>query len=86
MPNKTVNVESSGNNEYETPIEIFNYWQSIFKFDLDVCASSENAKVKNFITREQNALITPWGYRNWMNPPYGKPEYVCKKNCKKKIC
>lgn len=43
-------------------------------YDLDSCANQLNAKVPhNYITEEQNALITEWnGQRVWCNPPYSR--------------
>lgn len=43
-----------------------------FKFQLDVCATKENAKCPKFYTKEQNGLYQEWAELNWMNPPYGK--------------
>jgi phage N-6-adenine-methyltransferase len=39
---------------------------------LDACAIPENAKVKHYFTREQNALKRDWPGVVWMNPPYGR--------------
>lgn len=48
------------------------YWQ--IRFDLDTCALPNNAKVKNFISPEQDTLKTNWnGKYCWMNPPYSNP-------------
>jgi len=47
-----------------------------YNFTADVAASKVNALNKNFITIEENALITPWNkFDNddsyvWCNPPY----------------
>lgn len=41
-------------------------------FDLDVCATTENAKCARFYTKEQDGLSLPWTGRVWMNPPYGR--------------
>lgn len=79
-------IESSGNNNYETPPAIFEHWNRLFSFDMDVCASAENALVSNFFTEADSCLFKEWGNRNWMNPPYGKPEEPCKPQCKKKKC
>lgn len=41
-------------------------------FDLDPCATSENAKAGNFYTKEDDGLSKQWSGKVWMNPPYGK--------------
>ena len=42
------------------------------KFDLDPCASAENAKAPRYFTREQDGIAQEWTGRVWMNPPYGR--------------
>lgn len=63
---------SSKTDEWETPQLLFDELNKEFDFLLDVCATPENAKCKNFYTKEQNGLLQPWSLRNWMNPPYGR--------------
>lgn len=53
-----------------TPWWLFSWLDGFFRFDLDVCAIEENAKVKKFITPEMDGLKKDWGKCNWMNPPY----------------
>lgn len=81
-----LNIAGSGNNEWETPPEIFKHWYSKFIFQLDVAASEDNAKLPNYFTKDDNALDKPWSSSNWMNPPYGKPEEPCKRICTKDRC
>ncbi len=61
---------------YETPPEIFDYYNQIFRFNLDVCAQKETAKCKHYFTFEDNALTAEWGRGSvcWMNPPYSDPK------------
>lgn len=69
------NMPSLGNNEWETPNEIFQHWEDRFKFTVDVAASAVNYKsCAHFLTKEMDALSpdTSWGDRNWLNPPYGR--------------
>lgn len=46
-------------------------------FVWDLAATKENARAPNFITPEQDSLVTPWPDNDelcWLNPPYGKIE------------
>lgn len=64
---------SSKTDEWATPQGLFDEWNEAYQFELDVCATAENAKCKDFFTKEQNGLAQDWyGKRCWMNPPYGK--------------
>lgn len=61
---------SSKSDDWETPQALFDALDDEFGFQLDVCASKENAKCKNYLSA--NGLELPWRHRNWMNPPYGR--------------
>lgn len=64
---------SSKKIDWETPNNIFKYWDDIYHFNLDVCAFSHNTKCKKFFTPEINGLNQVWApHICWMNPPYGK--------------
>lgn len=63
---------SSKTVEWETPQELFDELNKEFQFDLDVCATKENAKCKIFFTKDDNGLKQLWGGTCWMNPPYGR--------------
>ena len=58
--------------EYETPQEFFDNLNREFKFNLDVCATPENAKCSKFFSPDQDALSQEWRGICWMNPPYDK--------------
>lgn len=58
---------SSNSSEWETPSEIFDPLNEEFHFDLDVCATKENAKVYHYYA---DAFHWPWSGVCWMNPPY----------------
>jgi phage N-6-adenine-methyltransferase len=57
-------------NEYGTPQELFDYYDRIYKFTCDVCATPELAKCRKFFTPDQDGLKQPWRGVCWMNPPY----------------
>lgn len=63
---------TSGKTDWETPQWLFDELNKEFRFDIDVCATKENAKCPDFISLEQNALEEDWYGMCWMNPPYGK--------------
>lgn len=56
----------------ETPQDFFDNWDRIYNFELDVCATPENAKCARYFTPEQDALQQEWNGVCWMNPPYGR--------------
>jgi phage N-6-adenine-methyltransferase len=63
----------SAGGEWATPWNIFNRLSEKYgPFDLDVCATADNAKCRDFISPEQDALRQPWHGVCWMNPPYGR--------------
>jgi len=63
--------------EWATPPEVFDPLHAEFRFTLDVCATSENAKLPRYFTEEQDGLTQDWGTeRCWMNPPYGREVYA----------
>lgn len=63
---------SSATDEWSTPQHIFDEWNRDYHFDLDVCATPENAKCKKFFTRADDGLAQVWTGSCWMNPPYGR--------------
>lgn len=75
-PRRTnVNTElmfSSATDLWETPQEFFNKLEEEFHFEVDVCATPENAKCARFYTTDDNGLAQSWHGVCWMNPPYGR--------------
>lgn len=64
---------SSNSEEWETPQELYNKLDAIFKFELDPCATSKNAKCFYYYTKERDGLSQNWGgLRVFCNPPYGR--------------
>ena len=70
MLNKGLFTSKTG--EWETPKWLFDELDKEFNFEIDVCATKENAKCKRFFTKEDNAWRKEWANVNWMNPPYGR--------------
>lgn len=63
---------SSKTDLHETPQDFFDKLNEEFKFNLDVCATRENAKCTKYYTIEDNGLDQPWSGSIFMNPPYGR--------------
>ena len=63
----------SASGEWETPQELFDDLSKEFGgFDLDPCASVENAKCPEFFTLDNSGLDRPWFGNVFLNPPYGR--------------
>lgn len=56
----------------EAPQELFDELDREFNFTLDVHATRETAKCRNFYTPEQDGLSLPWGGICWCIPPRGQ--------------
>jgi phage N-6-adenine-methyltransferase len=63
---------SSKTAEWSTPQDFFDLLNAEFQFDLDVCATPDNAKCARFFTKEDDGLAQEWWGTCWMNPPYGR--------------
>lgn len=64
---------SSETDLWATPQEFFNELDKEFNFDLDPCATSENAKCNKYYTAMENGLKQDWGgHKVFCNPPYGR--------------
>jgi phage N-6-adenine-methyltransferase len=68
----TVPHFSSHTVEWPTPQYLFDFLNRTFGFEIDVCATIENAKCPRFFTKEEDGLKQDWDGRCWMNPPYGR--------------
>jgi len=69
----TAGLMSSKTPEWSTPKSLFNSLNAEFgPFDLDPCATDENAKCRKFYTKKDDGLRQEWTGRVFMNPPYGR--------------
>lgn len=68
---------SSRNVEWPTPWPLFRRYDARYHFDLDVCASTENAKCARYFTRAEDGLAQDWTGVCWMNPPYKRGVIRC---------
>lgn len=62
---------SSTTDLWATPQDFFDKLDKIFHFQVDVCATAENAKCAKYYTEETNGLAQDWTGVCWLNPPYG---------------
>ena len=63
---------SSKTDDWATPQDFFDQYKH-YCFDVDVCATKENAKVAKYWTKEDDGLKQDWtNLVCWMNPPYGR--------------
>ena len=82
--------QTFGSTEWETPPRFFDFVNREFDFQLDAAASAINFKCDRYITKTQDALVTPWrGDRVWLNPPYGRgiidPFKIGRASCRERV-
>ena len=63
---------SSNTDMWETPQALFDAYNSVYDFDIDVCAVPSNAKCERYFTPDVDWLKQDWVGTCWMNPPYGR--------------
>lgn len=63
---------SSKTEMWATPSAFFAALDEEFAFEVDVCASPENAKCERYFTEADDGLTREWRGICWMNPPYGR--------------
>ena len=71
---------STGNQEHETPQDLYDQLHREFGFDLDPASTEANHKAVNYFTKEDDGLSKDWtvfgngymGGRVYCNPPYGR--------------
>lgn len=69
----TQGLFTSRTDDWATPAAVFAQLDAEFHFNLDPCASKENAKCERYYTVEDDGLTKNWGgARVFCNPPYGR--------------
>lgn len=56
---------SRKSDEWETPQDLFDKLNETYHFDLDVCATKQNAKCDRFFDATQDGLKKSWGGRRF---------------------
>lgn len=69
MPEK-IALKTKGCEEWETPQELFDRLDREFHFELDPCATPENAKCSEYFTKEDDGLSKEWFGNVFVNPPF----------------
>ncbi len=83
---KTI-ICSRGRQTWETPQEVFDYFDNIFNFDIDVCASNQNKLCHEYFSEDDDSLCQDWnGKTCWCNPPFGKAKQFVEKACYETAC
>lgn len=76
MDSRTKSIMFSSKTDlWETPQWLYDRLDNEFHFNLDVCATPENAKCSAYYTPEMDGLSQPWYGCCWCNPPYGRELY-----------
>lgn len=57
----TKGMFTSSTPEWATPQDFFDDLDAEFHFNLDACATSENAKCKKYFTKDDDGLSKQWG-------------------------
>ena len=70
---------SKPSDEKETPEWLFKILDKRFFFNLDPCATDENAKCSTYFTKEDDGLSQSWDGPVFMNPPYSRLYAWCEK-------
>ena len=66
-------ITSRKSDEWYTPMSIFRQLSSEFgPFDLDPCATKENAKCETYYSISDDGLSREWFGKVFVNPPYSK--------------
>ena len=63
---------TSNRDDWETPTDLFEQLNMIYRFTLDPCSNGNNAKVANHFTVQDDGLSQDWSGRVFVNPPYGR--------------
>ena len=65
-------TKSHKSTEYQTPRDLFDKLNKIFKFRLDPATTPDNPLgTATFYTKEQDGLSKPWNTNTYINPPFG---------------
>jgi site-specific DNA-methyltransferase (adenine-specific) len=72
---------SSETVEWETPQALFDELDTVFRFQLDVCAAADNRKVKSYFSKTDDGLAQQWTKCNWMIHPMDAKSIIGYEKC-----
>jgi site-specific DNA-methyltransferase (adenine-specific) len=61
-----------GRDDWETPVELFERLNKIYRFEIDVAADAQNSLLPVFVDEQIDALAGIWQGFSWCNPPYSR--------------
>lgn len=67
-----INQMSKSTDERSTPDILFNQLHEEFRFQIDLAATPQNAKLPQFYSKEDSAFRHAWDGRGFCNPPYSE--------------
>lgn len=71
---------TSGSQTWNTPLDLFNDLNAIWKFTLDAACIPSSALCTKYFTPEDDGLVQDWGQEIvWCNPPYDDIKSWCDK-------
>ena len=71
---------TSNKQDWQAPLDFFHNLHKHYEYDIDACATAENAMLPRYWTEKDNALVQSWeGLRVWCNPPYNQAKHFIKK-------
>ena len=79
MYSKYATKMDSISQEHETPDEIFIPLDNEFHFEVDLCATPENAKCQIYYTKEQDCFKQDWNKTSWANIEFVRAKKYMKK-------
>jgi phage N-6-adenine-methyltransferase len=73
LPKRQPRFESRSQS-WATPQELFDRLDGEFHFNVDLAASTENAKCRQFYSERDDAFQHEWQGVGWLNPPFNSPD------------
>ncbi len=79
MHSKYMTKMESISQEHETPNEIFKPLDNEFNFEIDLCATKENAKCPIYYTKKDDCFTKDWNKTSWANIEFVRAKKYAKR-------